>query len=279
MCGIAGIFSHDRPEQEVIKNMTDVLAHRGPDANGYYFSDTVALGHRRLSIIDLDPRSNQPFYSQNGRYVIVFNGEIYNYEKIASDLTNEGISLRTSSDTEVLLEAIVLWGLGFVQKLQGMFAFAIYDLKEGKLFLYRDRVGKKPLYYYLSDKIFVFGSEIKSLLKHPIVAKEAKIKKSTIGIFLQLGYIPQPHTFYEGIFKFPAGHYGVISKDYQLSILPYWNITHYLKTSRQYNEPKALSELKYLLDDAVTSRLVGDVPVGIFLSGVIDSELSYCCRI
>src|SRR6185369_5295437 len=130
MCGITGIFSHELVKTEVIKKMTDALIHRGPDTDGYYCSRNVALGHRRLSIIDLDARSNQPFYSQNGRYVMVYNGEIYNFKKIAIALTAAGVALRTTSDTEVLMEAFVLWGTGFIHKLQGMFAFAIYDIQE-----------------------------------------------------------------------------------------------------------------------------------------------------
>jgi len=253
--------------------MTDALVHRGPDASGYFSSSRVALGHRRLSIIDLDARSNQPFYSQNGRYVIVYNGEIFNYKKIAYDLVSTGIMLRTTSDTEVLIEAFVLWGTGFVHKLQGMFVFAIYDTQEEKIFLYRDRAGKKPLYYYLSDKLFVFASEIKSLLKHPVIAASKEVNETTISSFLQLGYIPQPHTIYTKIFKFPAGNYGVISSNFLLSILPYWNISHYIKTSKYVTEADAFDQLKVLTEEAVTSRLVADVPVGIFLSGGIDSSL------
>jgi asparagine synthase (glutamine-hydrolysing) len=273
MCGITGIFSPETSHLSAIEGMTDALVHRGPDAHGYYRGNRVALGHRRLSIIDLDARSNQPFFSQDGRYVMVYNGEIFNYKKVAEELVATGVVLLTTSDTEVLLEAFALWGTGFIHKMQGMFALAIYDTKEDKLFLYRDRVGKKPLFYFLSDKIFVFASEIKSLLKHPIVAANLRIKKSTVTSFLQLGYIQQPHTFYEQIYKFPAGHYGIISPEFQLSILPYWNVSHYLKTSRQITEPAAFNQLKDLIGEAVKSRLVGDVPVGIFLSGGIDSSL------
>lgn len=273
MCGIAGIFSREITQPEVIERMTNMLVHRGPDAQGYYRNNHAALGHRRLSIIDLDARSNQPFFSQEGRYVVVYNGEIFNFKKVAKDLIEAGIVLRTTSDTEVLIEAFSLWGSGFVHKLDGMFAFAIYDTKQNQLFLFRDRVGKKPLYYFLSGNVFAFASEIKSLLKHPEVHSTLAIKKSTISSFLQQGYIEQPHTFYEKIFKFPAGHYGIISDDLQLSILPYWNVTHYLKTERNITETSAFSQLKVLVDDAVTSRLIADVPVGIFLSGGVDSSL------
>src|SRR5258706_6506033 len=154
MCGIAGIFSKEIASPGVIESMTNALIHRGPDAHGYYRNKHVALGHRRLSIIDLDARSNQPFYSQNGRYVMVFNGEIFNFQRIAKDLAEAGIVLRTTSDTEVVMEAFALWGLGFVHKLTGMFALAIYDTQQDQLFLFRDRVRKKALYYFLSEKIF-----------------------------------------------------------------------------------------------------------------------------
>jgi asparagine synthase (glutamine-hydrolysing) len=273
MCGIAGIFSKEITQREVIESMADALAHRGPDAQGYYQNNHLALGHRRLSIIDLDARSNQPFFSQDGRYVMVYNGEIYNFQTVAKDLAGAGIVLRTTSDTEVVIEAFALWGPGFVHKLDGMFAFAIYDTKLDQLSLFRDRVGKKPLYYFLSENLFAFASEIKSLLRHPEVRTTLTIKKSTIASFLQQGYIEQPHTFYEKIFKFPAGNYGILSSDLQLSMLPYWNVSHYLNTKRTIPGDLAFSRLKDLVDNAVTSRLVADVPVGIFLSGGIDSSL------
>ena len=273
MCGITGIFSITPPSREEIVNLTDTLVHRGPDAQGYYVNNQVAFGHRRLSIIDLDARANQPFYSQNGRYVMVFNGEIYNYKILTVELTQAGISLRTTSDTEVLIESFALWGTGFVHKLKGMFAFVIHDVQLNRLYLYRDRVGKKPLYYFQSDRLFVFASEIKALLKHPEIKSNLKVKKSTVASFLQLGYIQQPQTFYENIFKFPAGHYGILSPDFRFSILPYWNVSHYLKTSHHITEQNALGQLKTLVDEAVTSRLMADVPLGIFLSGGIDSSL------
>lgn len=272
MCGIAGIISQKEIHQGEIELMTDAIAHRGPDAHGYYLNHNIALGHRRLSIIDLDARSNQPFFSKDKRYVIVFNGEIYNFKSIAQELVQQGVSLHTTSDTEVIVEAFALWGTGFVHKLNGMFAFVIYDTFTKNIFLFRDRVGKKPLYYYLKDGVFLFASEIKAILKHPSVDKNA-IDRSTISTFLQLGYIPEPKTFYSGIHKFPAGHYGVLSSSLEFSILPYWNISHYIKSNRSITETTAFDQLKFLVNDAVHSRLVADVPVGIFLSGGIDSSL------
>jgi asparagine synthase (glutamine-hydrolysing) len=273
MCGITGIFSNRADNKVSIVGITDRIAHRGPDAHGYFVEKKIALGHRRLSIIDLDARANQPFTSQNGRYVVVFNGEIYNYKSLANELRLAGVTLVTSSDTEVLIEAFCIWGTGFVQKLNGMFAFAIYDKADEKLFLYRDRVGKKPLYYWKTESVFIFASEIKSILSHPYVRDHIVVNKATVSSFLQLGYIPHPNTFYENIYKFPAGHYGILTSDLTFSILPFWNVSHYLKTSHAINQDTAEQSLRDLLDEAVNSRLVADVPVGIFLSGGIDSSL------
>jgi asparagine synthase (glutamine-hydrolysing) len=273
MCGIAGIFSATTPTRNDIELMTDSIKHRGPDAHGYFLDDHIALGHRRLSIIDLDSRSNQPFFSKDGRYAMVYNGEIYNYKKIADVLVQSGISLRTTSDTEVIIEGFALWGAGVLQKMNGMFALAIYDQLEKKIFLCRDRVGKKPLFYYIKDDVLLFGSELKAILSHPLIAAKIEIDSSTISTFLQIGYIPQPKTFYRNIYKFPAGHYAFVSSDFKISILPYWNISHYISTSRNITESQAFSSLKEIVNDAVASRLVADVPVGIFLSGGIDSSL------
>src|SRR5258708_3365165 len=277
MCGIAGIVSLKSPSQSDIVAMTKALAHRGPDAEGYFIKDKVALGHRRLSIIDLDPRSNQPFYSQNGRYVIVYNGEIFNFKKIAEDISAQGVILKTTSDTEVMIEAFALWGPGFVHRLNGMFAFVIYDTLDHKLFIFRDRFGKKPLFYHLTDSTFLFASELKSILGHPSVSSTLSFDLTTISTFLQLGFIPQPKTFYKSIYKFPVGHYGILSQDLKLSLLPYWNISHYITTKRTISEGPAFSHLKELINEAVQSRLVADVPVGIFLSGGIDSSLVSAC--
>ncbi len=172
-----------------------------------------------------------------------------------------------------MIEAFTLWGVGFVHRLNGMFAFVIYDTFEQKLFIFRDRFGKKPLFYYLDDNTFLFASELKSILKHPAVSTGLSFDLTTISTFLQLGYIPQPKTFYKSIYKFPVGRYGILSSDLKLSLLPYWNISHYITTTRTISEGNAFSQLKDLINNAVHSRLVADVPVGIFLSGGIDSSL------
>ena len=271
MCGIAGIVSSKESDKQIIRNMTTALAHRGPDASGYYDSHRVQLGHRRLSIIDLDARANQPFQSQSGRHVMVYNGEIYNFKSIAARLQQEGVSLRTTSDTEIIIEAFERWGVGCVHLFAGMFAIAIYDTQEEALYLFRDRIGKKPLYYYWKDGLLAFASEIKALWQHPVVSANSAIRCSTVSAFLQLGYIQQPNTFYENISKFPAGHYGIL-KDDEFALYPYWTVSHYVRTNRQLNEASAQKELKHVLEQAVHDRLIADVPLGIFLSGGIDSS-------
>lgn len=273
MCGISGIVSLSEVSRIEIEQMTDAIKHRGPDAHGYYYSNHVALGHRRLSIVDLDARSNQPFFSGDGRYILTFNGEIYNFHDIASELAQQGVKLRTTSDTEVIVEAFAIWGPGFVHKLNGMFAFAIFDTLEKKLFLFRDRIGKKPLFYYIDNGVFLFASEIKSILRHPLLSDRCDRDYATISSFLQFGFIPEPHTFFKGIRKFPAAHYGVLSSDLNLSLLPYWNIIHNIKSDRKISEPVAIGGFRTLLDDAVRRRLEADVPVGVFLSGGVDSSL------
>jgi asparagine synthase (glutamine-hydrolysing) len=197
MCGIAGVFSKSSVEAPVIKAMTHSLLHRGPDAQGIFLSESkkIALGHTRLSIIDLTPEANQPFYSRDGRYAVVFNGEIYNFQSLRTELQkHHGISFKTNSDTEVIAEGFSVWGPPLAGKLDGMFAIAIADQVAQKIFLFRDRIGKKPLYFYHSADLFALASEIKSLWKHPLIHQRKKINKKIISNFLHLGYIPEPHT-------------------------------------------------------------------------------------
>src|SRR5258706_10884683 len=226
MCGIVGILSSKKIAREQITLLTAKLSHRGPDAQGIYLNDseTVAFGHTRLSIIDLSIEANQPFFSSNGRYVIVYNGEIYNYQDIRKELESKEIQFRTNSDTEVIIEGFAYWGTGIVARLAGMFAFAIYDLSEKRIFFARDRIGKKPFYYFLNDGLFAFASEIKSLLELDQIQKSSSFKKEMISTFLQLGYIPEPNTIYNHIYKFPAGHFASISAEHDLSIQAYWEV-------------------------------------------------------
>jgi asparagine synthase (glutamine-hydrolysing) len=275
MCGIAGIISDRSIDGDDITTMTSALRHRGPDAEGTYVnrSRTVALGHTRLSIIDLRPESNQPFHSASGRYVVVFNGEIYNFRQVRKELSNSySISFRTQSDTEIIAEAFSIWGDRMVDKLEGMFSIAILDQETCRVYFFRDRVGKKPLFYFKSERLFAFASEIKSLLEHPVVKREVKVNYKIIPVFLHLGYIPEPHSIFTNIFKFPSACRGVIDQKLDLRIEPYWQIENHIDPKRR-SPNAATDELHDLLHDSVKKRLIADVPLGAFLSGGTDSSL------
>ena len=267
MCGIAGFIS-SQLDKVNLSSMTDSLAHRGPNASGLFYDPTnnIGLGHRRLSIIDLSASANQPMESGCKRYTVVFNGEIYNYHEIAEELNTP---LKTNSDTEVIVEAFAKWGVDFVKKLNGMFTISIYDTKTNNLYLFRDRIGIKPLYYHWNQSDFLFASELKSIKSSGI---ELTINKQAIASFLHLGYIPQNHTIYQNTFKLPAGSYGVFEKN-KFEIIPFWKPEDCIKkeTITDYREAKNL--LKTELNLAVEKRLISDVPLGTFLSGGIDFSL------
>ena len=185
--------------------MASCLEHRGPDATGHFIACHVALGHTRLKILDLSDNANQPMHSNCERYVIVYNGEVYNFRELAAKYS---LKLKTGSDTEVILELFAKNRTSFIHELNGMFAFAIYDKQEKQLFLFRDRMGIKPLFYYRDETVFAFASELKSLLKFEPIKNNLKINHQATGHFLHLGYVPEPLTIYEQIVKFPAGHVG-----------------------------------------------------------------------
>ncbi len=276
MCGIVGLLSSEKISPSVLDAMTTCIAHRGPDAQGNYFSpsQTIGLGHRRLSIIDLSETANQPMLSSSGRYVIVFNGEIYNYQLVRTKLEkNQGVVFRTHSDTEVAMEAFAAWGVSMVKELEGMFAMVIADVRDERLYLFRDRLGKKPLYYYEDDGLFAFASEIKALRAHPYIAQKKSIDWNAVTSFLHLGYVASPDTIYSSIRKFPAGHFGVVAKDSRLSTKSYWDVTSFAGGPRVSDAAGAISSLQSLLEESVRERLISDVPVGAFLSGGTDSAL------
>lgn len=270
MCGIAGFFSAESVfTREELTTMTACLAHRGPDAEGFYFNNTVGFGHRRLSIIDLSEAANQPMFSHSGRYVVIFNGEIYNYRDVAAELK---IKQRTSSDTEVIAEGFALLGADIVHKLNGMFAIAIYDTQADEIFLFRDRLGKKPLFYYYDGKNFAFASEIKALLKCGLVKSSKKINISALNQYLYLGYIQEPFTIFENIHRFPAGSFAKLSPaGFQIST--YWQPEDFIQSETITDLAAAKRKLNELVVSSVQYRMISDVPFGAFLSGGTDSSL------
>ena len=281
MCGIAGFVdlrpSRDSSTLESIgKAMGNQIAHRGPDDSGVWTDpySGVCLSHRRLSIVDLSPAGHQPMTSQDGRYVMIFNGEIYNHKRLRNDLEARfgGIAWRGTSDTEVLLEGIAR--LGFTEalgKAEGMFALAAWDRAERRLMLARDRVGEKPLYYGLVGSTFIFASELKALQAHPDWRGE--LNTSIVPSYLRLGYVPAPHSIYRNIYKLEAGHFisAPAGELNQPQPLPYWRFP--LPTSTRMDERNALDVLESTLRSAIGRQLEADVPVGCFLSGGVDSSL------
>lgn len=275
MCGISGIYSiNNKFSKEELELMTLSLAHRGPDAAGTFYNNISGLGHRRLSIIDLSASANQPMYSHCKRYVMVYNGEIYNFKEIAKELQNQfaDIKFNTTSDSEVILESFIRWGIDFVQKLNGMFAIAIVDTSENILYLFRDRIGIKPIYYYWDGENFAFASELKALLKCSLIKNNISINKTAINEYLYLGYIPEPNSIYNNINKFPSASYAIL-KGKDLKINYYWKLTDKITSDVLDNECEAKKRLKELIISSVRYRLISDVPFGTFLSGGIDSSL------
>lgn len=272
MCGIAGYFSPDHFfSQHNLEDMTQALEHRGPDAFGYYMEKSVGLGNRRLSIIDLSERANQPIHSSDGRYVIVYNGIVYNFTEIGAALrSREQRSFNTSSDTEVVLEAFVRYGPDFVHMLNGMFAIAIYDKLKDELHVFRDRLGIKPLYYYWDGRNFAFASELKAFRKLNQIGLQ--LNKKAVRDFLHLGYVPTPYSIYDKIYKMNSGTRLKISKT-GLEEYKYWDLRNCIQTDVVQDTEEALVKLSDLLISSIQYQLKSDVPFGIFMSGGIDSSL------
>jgi asparagine synthase (glutamine-hydrolysing) len=273
MCGIVGFLSKDKQEK-ILDDMLKIQSYRGPDDRGIYFDkeNKVHLGHNRLSIQDLSSHGHQPFVSDCKNFVIVFNGEVYNFNKIKKDLEDLGYSFISSSDTEVILYSYKQWGVKCVDKFIGMFAISILDKSENKLVLIRDRAGIKPLYYYDGSE-FMFSSEIKSFHKHPSFTKE--LNKEIISYYFQFGYIPEPYSIFKNCYKLKAGHY--LEYNLQNSIFKitkYWDIFEFCnKTPIDKSENEILEDIENILDDAIDLNMVSDVPVGVLLSGGYDSSL------
>lgn len=267
MCGILGYINRGA-DINIGQNAIGLLSHRGPDANNCYTTRDkhVLLGHTRLSIIDLSNAANQPFHSEDGRYTIVYNGELYNYKELAN---KHALSLRTSSDTEVLLKLYIKLGKACLSELNGMFAAAIYDRHTNELFLFRDRLGIKPLYYFIDGQSLAFASELPAL---KALIPEQQIDQQSAAQFLHRGYIAEPKTLYQNTFKFPAGAFATC-KDGQLDITHYWKPEDAITANTYSDESKTIKTLEELLRDSVSMRLMADVPYGTFLSGGTDSGL------
>ncbi|WP_454797310.1 XrtA/PEP-CTERM system amidotransferase [Novosphingobium lindaniclasticum] len=272
MCGIAGIYHLETPkpvDPQRVAAMCDAMIHRGPDGQGVWTAPGVALGHRRLSIIDL-AGSPQPMPSPDGRAMLVFNGEIYNYRELRRELRESGAEFRTDGDSEVILAAWQRWGPDCVSRLHGMFAFAIYDLEARTLFLARDRLGVKPLFLApLSDGSLAFGSELKALLAHPLLRRD--IDPLAIEDYLAWGYVPDTRSILKGVTKLPAGHSLLLRHGAPMPPpAQWWNVSFAERRKGKVDDLEA--ELLHLMREAVSSRMVADVPLGAFLSGGVDSS-------
>jgi len=274
MCGFNGVYFKDKRNIniEVFNALRDTLKERGPDGKGTYKDEKVLLGHRRLSIIDLESGS-QPMSDVTGNIIIIFNGEIYNFIEIRNELKENGVLFSTSSDTEVIIEAYKFWGLKVcLSKLEGMFSFALWDKSKEKLFLTRDRYGEKPLFYFQDHDKICFGSELKSIL--PLLENK-EICKKALNLYLSLTYIPAPLTIYKNIYKLEAGNYLEIANN-EIKQFTYYNALEEFKKEKSNQIQSyeiAKNTLKKLLYNSVQHRMISDVPLGAFLSGGIDSSI------
>lgn len=272
MCGIAGIFQlNGAPNASTIHSMVDCQAHRGPDDSGYFTDETYQTGHRRLSIIDLSKRAAQPMTSRCGRYVITYNGELYNYKELGAELLKNGIQLQSDSDTEVILEGIAHFGWGFITRMNGMFSIAYYDKSNCQLHLIRDRFGIKPLFYYIDATKIAFSSELKAIESIP--DKHLSIDRMSIADFLHTGFIPAPNTIYTEIKKLLPGERMVIGKQGIINTIPFHRLGQNVGKEKISDEQQAAERLDLLLTKSVSLQLRSDVPCGIFLSGGIDSSM------
>lgn len=267
MCGIAGVVGAAQDEdRRAVRAMMAALRHRGPDGEGMYADERALLGSRRLAIIDL-PGGRQPMKNERGTIHVVFNGEIYNFMELRRDLTARGHRFASQSDTEALVHAYEEYGEDCVRRLDGMFAFALWDTEARRLILARDRVGKKPLFYTISDGTLIFSSELQSLVRHPRVSREVDL--AALDQYLSFGYVPGPGTIYRAVRKLEPAHY-LVWEEARARQERYWSLRYLPKLS--LTEGEAVERLEELLRGAVRKRLVSDVPLGAFLSGGIDSS-------
>jgi asparagine synthase (glutamine-hydrolysing) len=272
MCGIAGVFEYEGRkgiDRATLVDMLSVIEHRGPDDQGTLFSDSFAMGMQRLSIIDL-PGGKQPISNEDGKITVVFNGEIYNYRELQQTLRSRGHMLRTSSDTEVIVHLYEDMGEDCVKELRGMFAFAIWDSVRQRLFIARDRLGIKPLYYKEQCGSLIFSSEIKAILKHPGVVPSLNVQG--LGHYLSLKYVPAPETMFAGIHVLSPGHLLTCDRNGS-KVRPYWDLFFAESKESRPSEEACAEQLEALLRESVRLHLVSDVPFGAFLSGGVDSSL------
>ena len=284
MCGITGIVGHqinNSTYHSAIKKMNDAIAHRGPNSEGVWNDEHCFLGHRRLSIIDLSEAGNQPFFSQDNRYIMVYNGELYNYKELKLELQrakhgskNLPYIFKTSTDTEVILASYLRWGIDCVKRFNGMFAFAIWDTLEQKLVIARDRMGIKPLYYQFKNNVLLFGSEIRALIHSGLIDKKINLK--SVAEYIQYTTVHAPNTIMQDVFMLMPGHILELQHG-TLKIQQYWNINDFAnpKNSKYKDEltyKETCTKVNELLTASVERRLVADVPFGAFLSGGIDSS-------
>jgi len=284
MCGIAGFWTTsaltEAPER-ILRNMTAAIAYRGPDGDGFFWDDSagIALGHRRLAVVDLSEDGRQPMISRSGRFVLVFNGEIYNFQRLRTILSPLGHSFRGHSDTEVMLAAFEQWGVASaIEQFVGMFAFAVWDRAERTLIFARDRFGKKPLYIHIGDHLVGFASELKALYCLP--GFEPRIDRQSLTLYLRHNYVPSPRSIYESVAKLLPGCLAKVKFEVgkpSIAYSTYWDARAVRDSARAAplagSEVEILDSLDELLRDAVAIRMIADVPLGAFLSGGIDSSL------
>lgn len=282
MCGICGVLHLDGERdvsEALVRRMSAAQAHRGPDDGGFHGDRGVGLGFCRLAILDLTPAGHQPMTNEDGSVWLVFNGEIYNFQEVIPALEQAGHRFRSRSDSEVIIHAYEEWGIDCLQRFNGMFAFAIWDSRKCEVFIARDRLGVKPLYYWSDGAAFVFGSELKAVLAHPAVPRE--LDHRALQAFLTYEYVPAPASIFTGIHKLPAGHFlhlkldGTDEGKRTGDWLPrqYWDVHYQMETTSHRSVDDYADELRSLLRAAVARRMISDVPLGAFLSGGIDSSV------
>lgn len=278
MCGICGFFHKNHLDEKILYNMNQTIHYRGPNDEGYYiksFSNgsQIGMAQKRLSILDLSPLGHQPMISEDGNIIIVFNGEIYNFQELRSKLISYGHRFKSNTDTEVIIYAYKEWGIDCINYFNGMFSIALLDRSKDELYLVRDRMGVKPLYYYYKNENLVFASELKPIMKYPFFLKE--INKDALNMYLHHQYITAPNTIFNDVYKLNPGCY-LKYKDGKISEVEYWSVKNRFKNidiKSFENEETYIEKLDDLLTDAVRLRMISDVPIGGFLSGGVDSSL------